>query len=145
MGIDPRKEAAIRDYEIREGSLFEGGQGAVMESGFAAALGIHLHDELKLLTRRGLRQTTVAGLLELRGVAGFKQAGVLLVPLADAQRWFLRPGYVNTINLVLTEDVRAEQVAPLVQNLAAARRPRPHAGRTHASWLRRRWRAWSRA
>ena len=117
MGIDPSKEAAIRDYEIREGSLFEDGRGAVLEAGFAKSLGIRLHDEIKVLTRRGLKQTTVAGLLELRGVAGFKQAGVLMVPLADAQRWFLRPGYVNTINLVLTPDVQAEQVALLAKNL----------------------------
>lgn len=117
MGVDPDKEAAIRDYEIREGSLFEDGRGAVLEAGLAAALGIRLHDEIKVLTRRGLRTTTVAGLLELRGVAGFKQAGVLMVPLADAQRWFLRPGYVNTINLVLADGVPAEQVAPTVQKL----------------------------
>ena len=117
MGVDPSKEAAIRDYEIREGSLFEGGRGAVLEAGFAESLGIRLHDEIKVLTRRGLKQTTVAGLLELRGVAGFKQAGVLMIPLADAQRWFLRPGYVNTINLVLAEEVQPEQVQLLVKKL----------------------------
>ncbi|NLF67643.1 MAG: FtsX-like permease family protein [Candidatus Anammoximicrobium sp.] len=117
LGIDPVKETAIRDYEIREGRLFEAGRGAVLESNFAQSLGIRLHDEIKLLTRRGLRQTTVAGLAELRGVAGFKQAGVLMVPLADAQRWFLRPGYVNTINLVLTPDVRSEDVAAQAKKL----------------------------
>lgn len=117
MGIDPDRESAIRDYEIREGSLFADGRGAVLEVEFARALGIGLHDEIRLLTRRGLRTTTVDGLAELRGVAGFKQAGVLLVPLEDAQRWFLRPGRVNTINLVLAENVQAEQVAPLVEAL----------------------------
>ena len=117
MGIDPSKEAAIRDYEIREGSLFVEGRGAVLESGFARSFGINVQDEIKVLTRRGLKQTRVAGLLELRGIAGFKQAGVLMVPLADAQRWFLKPGYVNTINLVLKEDVQAEQVARLAKNL----------------------------
>ena len=115
LGIDAAREAAIRDYEISQGRLFEQGRGAVLESGFAAELGIQLHDEIKVLTRRGLKTTSVAGLLELRGVAGFKQAGVLLVPLAEAQRWFLRPGYVNTISLVLTEDRGAEQVALAVQ------------------------------
>jgi len=117
MGIDPSKEAAIRDYEIRAGSLFADGRGAVLESGFAHSFGINLQDEIKVLTRRGLRQTRVAGLLELRGVAGFKQAGVLMIPIADAQRWFLKPGYVNTINLVLQEDVQAEKVALLAKNL----------------------------
>lgn len=117
MGIDPAKESSIRDYEMQQGSLFEAGGGAVLEAGLAQGLGTGLHDEIKVLTRRGLRTTKVAGLLEVRGVAGFKQAGVLLVPLPDAQRWFLRPGYVNTINLVLAEGVRVEQLTPLVQKL----------------------------
>lgn len=117
MGIDPSKEAAIRDYEIRAGRLFDNGRGAVLEAGFAEARGIRLQDEIKVLTRRGLKQTTVAGLLELRGVAGFKQAGVLMVPLADAQRWFLKAGYVNTINLVLAPDAQADQVAGLAKTV----------------------------
>ncbi len=117
MGIDPSKEAVIRDYEIRAGHLFDNGRGAVLEAGFAEAQGIRLQDEIKLLTRRGLKQTTVAGLLELRGVAGFKQAGVLMVPLADAQRWFLKAGYVNTINLVLAPDARADQIAGLAKTV----------------------------
>ena len=117
MGIDPGKESAIRDYEIREGNLWKDGRGAVLEAEFAASLGIRLDDEIKVLTRRGLRTTAVAGLVELRGVAGFKQAGVLMVPLADAQRWFLRPGQVNTINLVLADDAQAEHVAELAKEL----------------------------
>lgn len=118
MGVDTEREAAIRDYEIQEGSLFQDGHGAVLESGFAENLGLRLHDEIKVLTRRGLKTTTVTGLIKLRGVAGFKQAGVVMIPLEDAQRWFLRRGYVNTINLVLADGASADELTEAVQKLA---------------------------
>ena len=59
MGIDPSKEAAIRDYEIREGSLFETAWCSWRR--LRQSLGIRLHDEIKVLTRRGLKRRRWSG------------------------------------------------------------------------------------
>jgi putative ABC transport system permease protein len=116
LGIDPQRDRLARDYALREGRFFEDGQGAMLEAGFAAGAGIKLGDEVTLRTPRGglaLKHIAVVGLLEPRGVAGFKGGGTLFLPLGLAQRWFTRPGQVNSIDLVLDESadeprVRAE-------------------------------------
>jgi putative ABC transport system permease protein len=123
MGIDPQRERSVRDYVLREGQFLDQAQGAVLEAGFARGLGVRVNDKVRLLANspgsRGvrLREVTVIGLLELRGVAGFKQGGVILLPLEDAERWFLRPGQVNNVGLVLDPEADVQKVSREVQAL----------------------------
>ena len=67
-------------------------------------------DHLKLLTRQGVKRFEVVGILEPRGVAGFRGGSILFLPLDEAQRLFRSPGKVDTISLVLEEGRTAEEL-----------------------------------
>ena len=132
MGIDPSKEAAIRDYEIRQGSLFEDGRGAVLEAGFAEALGIRLHDEIKVLTRRGLKADDggrAAGTARRGGLQAGRRAdgpvgGRPALVSASGLRQHDQPG-VDGGRAGRTSRSRGSEAA-------AAGRAGPHPGRAHA-------------
>ena len=53
LGIDPQQDQAVRQYELAAGQLLGEAKGVLLEVNFAQSLGVALHDEVKLLTRRG--------------------------------------------------------------------------------------------
>ncbi len=125
MGIDPSQDRQIRDYQLRAGRYFqsEHDQGALLGASFAAGAGIHVGDELKLMTPRGwppLKRVKVVGLLAASGVGGFNQGGVLFLPLGLAERDFVFPGRINTIDLVLKSGADARTVAAKVGKILPA-------------------------
>ncbi len=116
LGIDPQKDGAVRDYAIVKGRSLEEQAGALLEEHFAEQLGIELGDEIRLLTAR----TTVVGLVKPRGAANsFTLAGMVLLPLQQAQAIFGSRGRVDLIQVVLHEKADAKQVMAAI----AARLP----------------------
>jgi putative ABC transport system permease protein len=116
MGIDPERDKAVRDYEIEEGAFFQKKYEALLETGFARGLGVKVGDEVKLATTRGglsgsMKAFKIVGLLSPRGVAGFKQGGIIFMPLETAEYLFSKPGNVNTISVVLNEGADEKTVA----------------------------------
>jgi putative ABC transport system permease protein len=116
MGIDPEQDKSVRDYELEEGAFFTKKYEALLETGFAHGLGIKIGDEIKLATMRGglngsMKAFTVVGFLSPRGVAGFKQGGIIFMPLQTAEYLFSKTGNVNTTSVVLTEDADDKAVA----------------------------------
>ena len=109
LGVDLTVDKAVRDYDLREGRLFEKKYEVLLETGFAKGLGAGVGDEVKLLTPRGMKTFTIAGLLAPSGAAGFKQGGIVFLPLATAQSLFARAGDVNMISVVL-DDAADEKV-----------------------------------
>lgn len=110
MGIDPARDSAVRDYELAEGEFFKEKYDAILETGFARALGIAVGEEVKLMTTRGgLKSFKVVGLLSPHGAAGFKQGGIVFLPLKTAQSVFATPGNVNMVSIVL--DGKADEKA----------------------------------
>lgn len=107
LGIDPARDRLVRDYEITDGVFLDDRPGVLMEEQYAAWAGIRVSDELPLLltsrNRFGVEKVPVVGLLSPKGVAGFNQGSVLFFPLNLAQRWFARPGQIDTLSLVLSE------------------------------------------
>jgi putative ABC transport system permease protein len=117
MGIDPERDKAVREYELLEGRFFEKGRQALLEVGFAHGLGVKVGDEIRLTTSLGVRPFTVTGLLAPHGVAGFKQGGIVFLPLRTAQSLFARKGEVTGISVVLADDADEKAV---MSSLAAA-------------------------
>jgi putative ABC transport system permease protein len=104
MGIDPERDKAVRDYDLQDGRFFGKGHEALLEVGFARGLGVNVGDKVKLTTSGGrVVSFTVAGLLMPQGVAGFKQGGIVFIPLHTAQSLFAHPGEVNNISVVLAD------------------------------------------
>ena len=118
MGIDPAADAAVRDYELTEGSLLEKGNCVLLETSFAEGAGIRLHDKVRLQTpsSSALKEMTVAGLLAPRGAAGFNKGGTVFMPLKTAQRLFLRPGHVNHVDIVPNDSADEEALTARIQS-----------------------------
>jgi putative ABC transport system permease protein len=110
MGIDPKRDNAVRDYDVREGRLFEKGHQALLEIGFARGVGIKAGDEVKLTTSQGLKLFTVTGLLAPQGVAGFKQGGIVFIPLKTAQTLFANKREVTAISVVVADGANEASV-----------------------------------
>ncbi len=108
MGIDPVRDAAVRDYELAEGEFFKEKYEAMLEVGFARGLGVHVGDEVKLGSTRGglsgsMKTFKIVGLLSPRGAASFKQGSTIFMPLKTAEYLFSKVGNINTISVVLAE------------------------------------------
>lgn len=118
MGTDPAEDAAVRDYELTEGSLLEKGNSVLLEANFAEGAGIRLHDKVRLQTpsSSALKEMTVVGLLAPRGAAGFNKGGTVFLPLKTAQRLFLRPGYVNHVDIVPGDSADEEALAAAIRS-----------------------------
>lgn len=110
MGIDPARDAAVRDYELVEGKFFSDDGGAMMEVGFAHALGVKLNDELPIRIQLKVRPIPVVGLLAPKGAAGFNQGGIVFLPLAAMQKYYGRVGQINTASIVLETGADEKQV-----------------------------------
>ena len=98
MGIDPKRDAQVRDYKLTEGRFFQDWDEVLLENGFAQAAGLKVNDELRLMTHRGIQNLTVVGLLAPQSYAGFSQGrhrfssaqvGTMAVPAARTSRYDL--------------------------------------------------------
>lgn len=111
MGVDPKRDEAVRQYDLKEGAFLQpGDQGVVMEQGFAHGLGVQVGDEIKLLVYPKPQLVKILGLLSPRGAAGFGQGGIMFMPLAMAQRFYRHPRQISSISVVLSDDANEQQV-----------------------------------
>jgi putative ABC transport system permease protein len=131
LGIDPQRDHLVREYALGEGRRLTSGRQVLLESGFARSVGVGVGDQLKLLTRLGVKRFEVVGILEPRGVAGFRGGSILFLPLDEAQRLFRSPGKVDTVSVVLEEGRTAEELQEsLTKYLPPGLVARPPAART---------------
>ena len=131
MGIDPAIDGKVRDYDLKEGKFLGDPDGVLLEVGFAQSIGVKLHDEVKLLTKRGVKRVTVIGLLSPRGAAGFRQGETVLLPLETAQIFYSSPNYINALSLILDDSVDAKTIeAEISRRLPTGLAVHTPAGRT---------------
>ncbi len=110
LGIDPTRDAAVRDYELVAGTTLSTKGGVLLDASLAESLDVKVGDQIKLLVRRGLVRTTVAGLVRPRSGAGVASGGVLFMPLATAQRRFAAAGKLDRIQIVVADGADLAEV-----------------------------------
>jgi putative ABC transport system permease protein len=114
MGVDPAKNDLVNDYDLKQGNFFSDKKGkekedgteelvAMMEAGFADALGVKVGDKIKLTVLVGkiVETFTVVGLLAPKGTAHFNQGGMVFLPLRTAQECYSETGGINRASIVL--------------------------------------------
>lgn len=113
LGVVPARDRLVRDYELIAGQMVGPGTGVVLDATFARGLGVEVGDQLKMLTRSGLKKSTVVGLLEPRGGSAVAEGGMMYMSLGLAQSRFRMRGTIDVAQLVLDEDadVNAIQAA----------------------------------
>jgi putative ABC transport system permease protein len=122
MGVDPVRNELAHDYDLKHGDGFPKGESedeiAMMEVGFANALGVKVGDEIKLTVGNGtVKIFTVVGLLAPRGTSNFNQGGLVFLPLGTAQYYYSKTGGINVAQIVLEPGVDENKVKA---DLAAA-------------------------
>ncbi|TWT91281.1 ABC transporter permease [Stieleria varia] len=126
LGIDPEKDSAVRDYELVEGEPLGKNIGVWMDVGLARRMKVVVGDEIKLLTRSGLKPAPVIGLVQPAGGSSVVQGGLVMMHLRVAQARFRIERQIDTISIVLNEDadenaVRNELQAALPDTVTIGR------------------------
>ncbi len=116
LGVDPKQYRNFRGYSIRSGRDLDGGSGMLIESQFADRMGLRDGSEVRLLTRRGLKSTSVVGLFALEGTGALRAGGMVFLPLEQAQLLFAARDKLDAIQIVLAQDAKSEEVQKLVQS-----------------------------
>ncbi|MGD0519264.1 MAG: FtsX-like permease family protein [Thermoguttaceae bacterium] len=118
MGVDPRRNELYQDYELKQGDGFPKEESeedvAMMEVGFAEALGVHVGDEIYLthdvFRDRIVDSFKVIGLLAPRGTSNFNQGGIVFLPLGTAQYYYSKTGGINRASIILEGGVVENKV-----------------------------------
>jgi putative ABC transport system permease protein len=115
MGVDPSRNELYQDYELKHGDSFPKEETeedvAMMEVGFANALGVKVGNEIKLTVGNGtVKIFTVVGLLAPRGTSNFNQGGIVFLPLGTAQDYYSKIGGINRASIVLEPGANENKV-----------------------------------
>ncbi len=116
LAVDPARDRAARDYVLQSGEFFPAGETIMLPASFADALQVKVGDEIKILTRRGLRSVRVGGLLRLQTSLEMRGASLVLLRLATAQRLLGNSGQVDAIDLVLDDNTEESGILEAIRN-----------------------------
>jgi len=111
LGIDPQRDEATCDYELEQGRLDLGQRQGVLAADFARGLGIAPGDEVRILSRLGVRKIRVSGVLARKGATVLRQSAVMLLSLHDAQTLVGAKGRIDRIHLILQDGANETLVA----------------------------------
>ncbi len=109
LGIDPTRDASIRDFQVKHGDVLSETSGAMLEEGFAKAINVRLDQRVRILGRNS-RKVTVTGLMAFKGAATLRMGGLLFLPLERAQEIFDAEGELDVIQVVLADKADLETV-----------------------------------
>jgi len=109
IGTNPADDEEAARH-LRAGHALQSDQEALLVDNFARSLKISVGDQIRLLSRAGISELQVAGLVEPSGVAGFNGGAVVFVTLPAAGRLFKLGNQVTAIPLELDESADAGQV-----------------------------------
>ncbi len=127
LGVDPELDSLVRDYVVVEGERPMRGAELAVDERFAKSLGMQVGDSVRLLTRSGLQDWKLVGLVHHNGTSGMAQGGVLYAPLRTVQTQFRARQKVDRIELLVDEDANIESVQqsvlPLLPSGVTAKAP----------------------
>lgn len=139
LGVDPQRNHALRDFQLKSGASLEDEDGAVLDASFAASAGVKVGDEIKVFTRSGMRRLPVTGMLAPLSVASARQGGTVWVRLDRAQTLFRLDDRIDTIQVLLKDGVEEEaaehKVQPLLPPGVIIRHPQARSRQVHDRML----------
>lgn len=110
LGIDPRIDQLVRDYEISEGTQLKSLKDIVLDASFATSLGIKVGDDVKLLAGGGLNDFKVVGLAKPSGTNAISLGGAAYLVLPAAEAAFGSNASIDQVQLIVKEGANAEDV-----------------------------------
>ena len=127
LGIDPKFDQTVRDYEIVEGKrlrrleLLKPGEkypppppdqadGILLEQEFARNAGIKVGQPVEILTRMGNQTPIVAGFYKVRGAASVAEGSPILMAMLPAQHFFKTAKKIDSAQIALKADADEAKV-----------------------------------
>lgn len=88
MGIDPKVDSAVRDYEVVKGRPLGEGNQVVLDEEFARFMDLDVGDKVGFLTKRRRREFEIVGLVKPRGGEALRQASLVFMHVDRAQYYY---------------------------------------------------------
>ncbi len=101
LGIDPKIDQNVRDYEITSGTPLKKLGEILLDASFARSLELKVGDEIRLLGHGGLRQYAVAGLVTARGTTAVSMNNGAYLLLPDAVSAFGTKSKIDQAHLIV--------------------------------------------
>lgn len=122
LGVTPELEQQVRTYELVSGRQLGERRELLIDTGLAEHLQVGVGDEVRLLTKLGIKPVPfqIAGLVRPSGGVSLNQAGLVLMPLRVAQSLFAGRGKIDAVQIVLREGAEEEAAQAQLAGLLPA-------------------------
>lgn len=124
IGADPRTEGLVRSYRVQSGEFLSSDRpnGVLLRASLAQRYGLQVGDIIELITRDGLRDFDLIGLLaeDEAGIASY--GSVVLISIDTARQQFGMEDRANAMSLLLS----SEAAIPLVTEALVRTVPEAH-------------------
>lgn len=117
LGIDPRIDQLVRDYEVVAGRLPTKLNEILLDSSFAQSLNVPLEGAVKILARGGLRDFVVVGTVRPSGNSAIALSSAAYLVLPAAQAAFDTRANIDQIQLILDAQVDQQTVRTAIEEL----------------------------
>ncbi len=107
--IEPDDAESMEGVRLVTGAMPEHDQ-LLLEAGLADSLDVKVGDTVRMLTSRGMRQQTIAGIVAPDNVIRVQQGGMLLARLDDLQEMFRASHRVDAVQIHLKSDQNVEPI-----------------------------------
>lgn len=122
MGIVPKLDKQVRNYEMVSGvdladlTADEKKEipSILVDERFAKSIRLDVGSRVRFLTRDLMKEARVAGLTKSSDASSGMQSGIMVAELLTIQRWFKSNGKIDSLQLVLEEDAKLDEVKALV-------------------------------
>ncbi len=101
VGTLVEREKKLRPFDVLSGRLIENENEILLEESLAQSVIIKAGDDIKILSRRGVEDIHVAGLIRPTEVWAFTQGGLAYLNLADWQYLSKADGKIDTLQIIL--------------------------------------------
>lgn len=121
FGIDPERDALVREYKIVEGKFLspdlESNEIVLVES-YARNNDLEVGKSVEVITESGIEKLQLVGLMAREGSGQLNNGAFGVLPLGKAQKLFYRQGHIDQIDLIVQEKYSGkEDIESLRQNL----------------------------
>jgi len=116
LGIDPERDALVRDYQITQGRQVKEGDEVVLDEQFAEFLGLAVGDEVKIRTKR-FKMFQIVGLVRPKTAAFTAQSAMAFMPIKQAQLSFNPTGrqhLIDKIQIITRPELDPVKVEPQI-------------------------------
>ena len=110
IGIDPRIDQQVRDYDISDGTQLKKLTDVVLDASFARSLKISLGDEIKILAAGGLKKYNVVGFATPRASTAISLGGAAYLVLPAAERAFASKSTIDQVQLIVKSGSKVDDV-----------------------------------